>query len=265
MIKMIACDIDGTILFQGETQLNRRLFPIIRRLQSCGIEYLSCSGRQYANQRRLFAPVADEISYICENGSLTMHKGEAVGCEVLDRTRALALLRFIQEQPGCEGLLSTQRCCYVVPKSEDYVRYVREVVGNDTEIAGDWDEIPEDFIKISLYTPDGDLTAVQRQMAAFSGPYLTPVLGGYGWIDFLREGCSKGTALRKYCALRGINPNEVIAIGDNENDLALLDTVGEMWAVQSGHPNLKARAARTVGSAIDELERLAFRMEKQNA
>ena len=104
---MIACDIDGTILFQGETRLNDRLFPIIRRLQSCGVEYLSCSGRQYANQRRLFAPVADEISYICENGSLTMHRGQAVGCEVLDRARALELLRFIQQQPECEGLLST--------------------------------------------------------------------------------------------------------------------------------------------------------------
>ena len=265
MIKMIACDIDGTILFQGETRLNDRLFPIIRRLQSCGVEYLSCSGRQYANQRRLFAPVADEISYICENGSLTMHRGQAVGCEVLDRARALELLRFIQQQPECEGLLSTQKCCYVVPKSEEYVLHVREVVGNDTEIAGDWDEIPEDFIKISLYAPEGDLPAIQKRMAAFSEPYQTPVLGGYGWIDFLREGCSKGAALRKYCEFRGINPGEVIGIGDNENDLALLETVGEMWAVENGHPNLKARAKRTVGSAIDELDRLASCLEEQRA
>lgn len=263
MTKMIACDIDGTILFKGETQLNPRLFPLIRRLQACGVEYLSCSGRQYANQRRLFAPVADEISYICENGSLTMHKGEAVGCEVLDRTRALALLRFIQDQPECEGLLSTQKCCYVMPKSDDYVRHVRDIVGNDTEVVGEWDEVPEDFIKISLYAPDGDLKEIQKRMAAFSEPYLTPVLGGYGWIDFLREGCSKGAALRKYCGFRGIDPQDVIGIGDNENDLAMLETVGEMWAVQSGHPDLIARARRSVGSVIDELEQMVLRLESE--
>ena len=265
MIKLIASDVDGTLMREGERVIPPALFPLIHTMKENDIYFAACSGRQYANLRRLFAPVADDIGYICENGSLTMHRGQAVGCEVLDRARALELLRFIQQQPECEGLLSTQKCCYVVPKSEEYVRHVREVVGNDTEIAGDWDEIPEDFIKISLYAPEGDLPAIQKRMAAFSEPYQTPVLGGYGWIDFLREGCSKGAALRKYCEFRGINPGEVIGIGDNENDLALLETVGEMWAVENGHPNLKARAKRTVGSAIDELDRLASRLEEQRA
>ncbi|MDO5547298.1 MAG: HAD family hydrolase [Eubacteriales bacterium] len=261
MLQMIACDIDGTILFDGQKQLDPRLFPLIRRLQACGVEYLSCSGRQYANQRRLFAPIADEISYICENGSLTMHRGEAVACETLDRAKSLDLLNYIQAQPGCEGLLSTQRCCYVKPKEAGYLAHMREYVGNDTEVTPEWEDVPEDFIKISLYCPRGDLLSVQKRMAEFAEPYLTPVLGGYNWIDFLRDGCDKGIALRKYCQLRGIAPEDVIGIGDNENDMALLGTVGEMWAMQSGHPNLIARADRSVHSVVEELDKLVTQLE----
>jgi hypothetical protein len=261
MLKMIACDIDGTILQNGQKQLDPELFSLIRRLKKCGVEYLSCSGRQYANQRRLFAPVADEISYICENGSLTMHRGQAIFCETLDRSKALTLLRYIQEQPHCESLLSTQRCCYVQPKTEEYVVHMREFVGNDTDVVREWEDISEDFIKISLYCPDGDLLAVQKRMANFAEPYLKPVLGGYNWIDFLRDKCNKGSALKKYCDFRGIDPQDVIGIGDNENDMSLLETVGEMWAMKSGHPNLIARSHRAIHNVIEELRKLTVQLE----
>ena len=70
MIKLIASDLDGTLLKNGAQELPPDIFPIIRELRQKGIRFVAASGRQYYNLRLLFKPVRDEIFYIAENGSL---------------------------------------------------------------------------------------------------------------------------------------------------------------------------------------------------
>ena len=85
MIHLIASDIDGTLLQGGQTRLDPALFDVIERLEQHGIRFAAASGRQYTNLRRLFAPVADKIDYICENGSLVISDGSVLYKQVIDR------------------------------------------------------------------------------------------------------------------------------------------------------------------------------------
>ena len=70
MIQLIACDIDGTLLTDGAAEINPKVFCQIRRLKERNILFCPTSGRQYSSLRRLFAPIADELYFICENGAL---------------------------------------------------------------------------------------------------------------------------------------------------------------------------------------------------
>ena len=70
MIRLIASDIDGTLLPYDETVMPQRLFPLIRRLRERNILFCPASGRQYHSMRTLFAPVADEMCFLCENGAV---------------------------------------------------------------------------------------------------------------------------------------------------------------------------------------------------
>ena len=56
MIRLIASDIDGTLLPYDETVMPQRLFPLIRRLRERNILFCPASGRQYHSMRTLFAP-----------------------------------------------------------------------------------------------------------------------------------------------------------------------------------------------------------------
>ena len=60
-IKLIACDLDGTLLHPGEREPRPEAFELIRELHRRGIVFMPASGRQYASLRYLFAPVADEL------------------------------------------------------------------------------------------------------------------------------------------------------------------------------------------------------------
>ena len=74
MIKLIACDLDGTLLLNGAQELRPETSDLILKLRKQGRLFVAASGRQYPNLRRLFEPVEDEIAYICENGALVKYQ-----------------------------------------------------------------------------------------------------------------------------------------------------------------------------------------------
>ena len=66
MIKLIASDIDGTLVKDGTLAIDREYMKVIGRLIDKGIVFVACSGRQYRSERKLFAPVADRLLYISD-------------------------------------------------------------------------------------------------------------------------------------------------------------------------------------------------------
>jgi len=78
MVKLIASDLDGTLLQNGARDVNPIVFDQIRTLKEHGILFAAASGRQYLNLRRLFTPVQDDIAYIAENGSLCIYNEETI-------------------------------------------------------------------------------------------------------------------------------------------------------------------------------------------
>ena len=102
MIKLIASDLDGTLLQNGAQELTPRAIDLVRKLTEKGIYFVAASGRQYANERRLFAPVRDDISYIAENGSVCIHKGTVISRGIIEDDLAFRILREIKQQPNFE-------------------------------------------------------------------------------------------------------------------------------------------------------------------
>ena len=84
-IRVVASDFDGTILKNGAQEVDEIYFPLIRSLKARGISFIAASGRQYGNLRRLLAPVADEISFICENGALVAQGRRILSINEIER------------------------------------------------------------------------------------------------------------------------------------------------------------------------------------
>ena len=64
MIKLVASDIDGTLVPEGTTSINPEFYEIIRKLKEKGILFVGASGRQYSSMRALLDPVFDDIIFI---------------------------------------------------------------------------------------------------------------------------------------------------------------------------------------------------------
>ena len=236
-LKLIACDLDGTLLLNGAQQLQPETCELIRELGSRGILFCAASGRQYSNLRRLFEPVSDEIAYLCENGCLGFYQGSRIFRETMERSLGQELMQTILETEGAEVLLSGEKVCYVQPKNMEYFYHMRDTVRNDTVIVPDILRTDEAYMKVSLYEKGG-LRNVRCWQDRF-GDRCTVVTGGGEWLDMMPKGVNKGTGLIKILRTLGIDQKDCMAVGDNDNDLEMLEAVGYPAAVRSGKPAVR--------------------------
>ena len=253
MIRLIASDIDGTLLRDGATQISPVLFDQIRRLRAQGVFFCPASGRQYTSLRRLFAPVADELSYLCENGAVVWGPGApgpVLSKTVMERARALALCGAILAQPRCEVLISGANTSYLCPKQEDIVTLIRDFVGNNVSIVRSPEEVPEEMVKVSAYCRDG--AAAMVPVLAPGWEDFHPAIAGGRWLDFTLA--DKGIGLRSLCKALGVGLEEVMAFGDNDNDLPMLEAVGRPYIMEKASPLLASRFSRRCTSVEGVLE-----------
>lgn len=256
MIRLIASDIDGTLLSPGMRTLDPVYLDLIREMTAQKIRFVAASGRQYTNLRRLFAPVADEIDYICENGSLIVSSGKVLYKQTVERTYGERLLRALYGLEGCEPLLSGVMRCYVQPKNPAYAVHMRDFVGNDVEEVSDLTAVPEDFLKIAAYFANGVPESIGQVLSQIASPEMRPVVSGNAWVDFLPQGVNKGTALAILQQKLGVEKAQTMSFGDQENDIELLAQSGIGCAMQNGNTELLQMADRRVDSVAAELRRV---------
>ena len=106
MVKLIASDLDGTLLQNGARDVNPIVFDQIRTLKEHGILFAAASGRQYLNLRRLFTPVQDDIAYIAENGSLCIYNEETISKGIIEQDLAYSILDEVSRYPQYNCIIS---------------------------------------------------------------------------------------------------------------------------------------------------------------
>ena len=252
MIRLIASDIDGTLLPSGEQTIPAEIFEEIGRLERKGILFCPASGRQYTSMRRLFAPVADKVPFLCENGAVVLgpgHPGPVLGKSVMDRAQALSLCREIHAHPAFEVLISGIDTSYLCPKGGEILPVMRGQ-GNNIALLARPEDVPEDIVKVSAFCPQGTREA-EAALSRWTGVFHAAV-AGEEWLDFTLA--DKGTGLTQLCAALGIALDEVMAFGDNFNDTAMLSIAGRPWIMEGADPALKERFPTHCRNVADVLQ-----------
>lgn len=250
-IKLIAADLDGTLL-DSSRAFSPDLFPLIRALHTRGVRFAPASGRQYFNLRELFAPLADELVYISENGAMVCDGAELVSFSAMDAAVVCRAVETARTLPGVSAILACRDGAFY-------------------ENAGDgvFLENMAHYYARRHYTPD--LLALARsapvcKVALFCSrraedvlvPAFRPfegaaqvALSGADWVDLMQTGMNKGVAIAALCDSLRIQPADCMAFGDYLNDLELLEAVGESYAMANGHERLK-HAAKHICPSNDE-------------
>ncbi len=257
--ELIASDLDGTLLLGTAQELQPNTCEIVEKFLDDGIKFVACSGRRYKNLKTLFAPIKDRIDYVCDNGCLAYVNGELVFQAAMEKELGRAIIRKIRETKDCEIFVSCAENCYIQADRPEFIRYMREVVRFDVEPIEDILNLPEDYMKISLYEKDG-LTDTNYLKEIF-GDKCTMQTGGAAWFDTVPKNINKRTAFEKILERLKISPEKCVMFGDNDNDVEVLKYVGTPIAMKSAKENVRQLGKYTTDTVENFLIKL---LEKQS-
>ena len=250
--RLIASDLDGTLLAEGTRVLSDRALGLIREYIDRGGIFIAASGRQYENIRDVFAPIADRIGYICYSGALCVYGGKTVYERYLDKALAEELVNVIEATADSEAMVSAPGAELISPKEPLMYRYLTEDVGMYTRIVDDLNRHVDRAYKVSLYNRGGNIDS--GYWKSRYGGRCTALDSGSVWMDFMPTGVSKGSALRALLDRLDIPAEDCVAFGDNENDRDMLLTVGCPVVMSHSADELKAIGKHITDTVEDMLD-----------
>jgi Cof subfamily protein (haloacid dehalogenase superfamily) len=234
-IRLIATDIDGTLL-NPQFQISPDDLSALRKAHDSGIEVVLVTGR-----RHTFAlPIAQQLGFdlwlISSNGAVTRSLcGEAFHrdlmpretcrelCGAMQEFRGNTVLTFDKETKGAIVLEHLEDLSASIRRwLEKNMAYIEFVVPIENSLVND----PVQTMFCGSMTRMGD--ALRTLEACGMGDRITVLRTEYpnrdlSMIDVLNAGCSKGHALERWAAHRGFRREQVMAIGDNHNDVEMLE------------------------------------------
>ena len=261
-VKLIAIDIDGTLLPSAGTVVSGRNRRALLQAESAGVEIVIATGRRQAYAAPLIAPVGlrPETVLITSNGSVTRTlAGERMErallpvetakelCGALRQFGGTTVFTFDRDGKGELVIESIEqlhaRIALWVEANRPWIEEVRPL-----ERAFGAGEPP---VQGMICGTLEEMNRAEAWLAA--SPYAEKIemhqtrypKRNLSILDLLPPGCSKGVALKSLADRRGLRPEEVMAIGDNFNDAEMLKF--------AGHPVLMGNASAELLTIGQEL------------
>jgi Cof subfamily protein (haloacid dehalogenase superfamily) len=250
-IRLIAVDIDGTLL-NPQFQISAPDLAALRSAHADGVEVVLATGRRHA-----FAlPIAKQLGFdhwmICCNGAITRSlAGETFHRDLLPQKTCMDLCSAMQEFRG-----QTVLTFDVEGKGAIVLEHLRELEGSIRH----WLEKNMEYIEFvapieEALTSDpvqamfcGPVGLMHKALAALEGTGLpiTVLRTEYpgrdlSIVDVLNAGCSKGHALERWAKHRGLGRDQVMAVGDNFNDIEMLAFAGKPFIMGNASEELLDR------------------------
>lgn len=265
MIKLVASDLDGTLLQGSAQKPTPRAIELIHQLTQKGIYFVAASGRQYDNQRRMFEEIKDEISYIAENGSLCIHKGKVISRATIQDDLAAKIITELKRQKHFEIILSREDACFLEDNDPVFVNHIVNVMQNTVKIVEDLSKVEGPILKIAVCSMEDGPHIVDKYLKYLQdmfGSEIKTVTSGNTWIDFLAPGSNKGTALEGLINLLGVKPEECMVFGDQYNDVEMLQLAGTSYAMSNAAPGISYYSTYVTRSVEEVLEDLLSEIQE---
>ncbi|MBQ4343304.1 MAG: HAD family phosphatase [Erysipelotrichaceae bacterium] len=263
MIKLIAFDLDGTLL-NHSGEISERTLSVLNRAHEKGILLMCCTGRtaQSAHTALSKLQLDKKNGYFCGmNGQwiLSYRDYDVVQKEMLSESEIRKLAETIKNRFALAVLQKENKMLIVYDKgkkwiSDFYLKLSRLLwIYRQNDVYEKPESISleqlslEQYAKICFtampWTIDKMITQISHHFNEYTCSKVAPF-----WMECQRKGISKGNALKAVAEKEGILQEEIIAFGDGENDISMLAYAGKGIAMKNAMRKVKNCADEICGS-----------------
>ncbi len=253
MTRLIAIDVDGTLL-DGRGRVPAANLAALREAAARGIHLAVVTGRSYPFALQALSELPDPLTVVAYNGAVarvrggatlaTRHLPRTMARRLLTGTRAWrssTLVQFDREGPG-QTVVDT--LSWDQPNRRSYYERIRHLV----QTVDDLDAACADHDPVQVAF-NGRTASMAALVAALEADGLTEGVSlsvtayparDFALVDVNAPGATKGCALEHVAAHLGVAQADVFAIGDNHNDVDMLQWAGTGVVMGNAEPALLA-------------------------
>jgi Cof subfamily protein (haloacid dehalogenase superfamily) len=242
-IRLIACDMDGTLL-DDEHAIHDGFWPMIDELHARGVTFCPASGRQYYNLLEKFDAIADEVVFIAENGTYVVRDGRELSSDCLPREVAHELVATGRELAASGADVGTVLCgkaSAYIERTDSPFRAEVDKYYHRLAVVDDLTAVADDILKVAVFDFESSERVAAPAFARFRATNQV-VVSGLHWLDIMVPHANKGVGLRHVQQALGVTRAQTMAFGDFLNDLEMMDEAAYSFAMANAHPLLAARA-----------------------
>ena len=262
MIRLIAIDVDGTLL-DTRGQIPQANIDAIHDAVSAGIHIALVTGRSYPFARPIAEPLPASITLIVSNGAVERDMdGSRVARRLLDRQIARAVLDSTKPFRELAALVFDRDADRQVmfetmdwehPGRKAYWARNHSLIAKSVPLE---DALVEDPIQVMFNGGVDAMRSLYRALHAEANGFAVSlteyVHRDFSLIDVTASSATKGRALAWRAAQRGLAREEVMAVGDNFNDLEMLEWAGTGVLMGNADPGLHATGRFHATAAKDD-------------
>ena len=263
MIRLLALDIDGTLLDSNGTlpEANRRA---VEAAIGKGVEVALATGRRYDFARSIFEQLPEPLTLILSNGAVVKSRdGRTLTRRLLPREIAHHVLqRTPEHRESAAVVFDRPREGQVVFEAIDWEhpRHARFFSANRPFLAESRpleECLTEDPVQVMFSGGCAAMRTLFDQLRVQADHLFSVALTEYehrdfSLVDVIRAGVSKGSALHEWSQTQGYARSEVMAMGDNLNDIEMLEYAGRPVVMGNAIPDLRTRGWAETASNDDE-------------
>ena len=251
-IRVIATDMDGTLLDpKGQLDLPR-LEKILDKLDQCDIRFVIATGNEVHRMRQLLGHLAERVVLVVANGARIFENNELIQAQTWDDAmvdRALGHFkgRECQDQFVVtamnggfvkEGTVFTELDKFMTPEMiEKLYQRLNFVDEFDSSLFGG-------VLKMSMVVGEERLDSVLQEVNDLFNGHVRAVSSGYGCIDILQDGIHKAWGLVELLKRWNLKPEQIMAFGDSENDIEMLELASISYAMENAEEAVKRVATK---------------------
>ncbi len=241
MIKLIASNIDGTLVPDGGNELNPELYDVILKLRAKGIQFAAASGRQWLSIESIFEPIKEKVFYLSDNGAYVGCHGRSLYVNPIERKTVMDMVQDVRNMAGLDIMICGPDVIYTETDNQEFLDWMINGYKFHVKQVEDLTKVESEFIKVSVYRKT-DVEAHTRVLRQKYADRLKMTIAGDMWLDCMRPGINKGQAVKLLQDSLGIKPEETMAFGDQLNDIEMLKQAYYSFAVGNAREEVKAAA-----------------------
>ena len=246
-IKLIAIDIDGTLL-NDDRKITPAVYQALKAAEAQGVRIVLCTGRPLTGVQDLLTELdlfTDNDFVITYNGSLVQKtKNQEIISEFGLSHEDYLTIEMTARKLGVHLHVETQDTMYTANRDiSPYTVYEAFLVNMPLKYRTP-EEMSADLniIKMMMIDEPALLESIIPNLPATLTDQYNVVKSAPFFLEVLNKKAHKGAAVKKLAEHLGIDQSEVMAIGDNENDLTMVEYAGIGVAMGNATENVRNMA-----------------------